>query len=80
MSRPHLTVLPGGRESESRPSATGAANEDRDRLRLASQALRTLSECWQAVRVAEDGSITVTFDKRAALAVRFLMSWKRVQS
>jgi hypothetical protein len=37
--------------------------------------MHTLAECFSAVAVNTDGSLTLTFDKRAALAVRFLMTW-----
>lgn len=66
MSRPTLTVLRGG-------GTTPAPTEDAGRLAV--RVLNTLHQCMHVWRVHDDGSITVTFDKRAALAVRALLTW-----
>lgn len=68
MTRPRFRVLHGG--------GTDPADTTNDAGRLAIRVMNTLAQCVHVWHVHGDGSITVTFDKRAALAVRALITWR----
>lgn len=67
MTRPRLTVIDGAGTD---PGPTDDAG------RLAVRVLNTLAQCVHVWHGHRDGSITLTFDKRSALAVRALLTWK----